>query len=219
MSAGDQQKEDRWLVIEPRMTGLLLVSVPPTQEHVRLRLSGPTPAITSHELLFWDRRGLGTLRLVNAKGLEEICGEARLGPDALMISCECFRERLCGSARAVKVALLDQHAVAGIGNLYAAEMLFLAGIDPRVRCQQISRPRWKRLHEVMQAVLHEAIELEGSTLSDATYRTALNEPGRYQARHRVYARNGQPCQQCGTVVRRIVQAQRSTFFCPKCQRR
>lgn len=219
MSAGDRQKEDRWLVIEPRMTGLLLVSVPPTQEHVRLRLSGPTPAITSHELLFWDRRGLGTLRLVNAKGLEEICGEARLGPDALMISCECFRERLCGSARAVKVALLDQHAVAGIGNLYAAEMLFLAGIDPRVRCQQISRPRWKRLHEVMQAVLHEAIELEGSTLSDATYRTALNEPGRYQARHRVYARNGQPCQQCGTVVRRIVQAQRSTFFCPKCQRR
>lgn len=219
MSAGDRQKEDRWLVIEPRMTGLLLVSVPPTQEHVRLRLSGPTPAITSHELLFWDRRGLGTLRLVNAEGLEEICGEARLGPDALMISCECFRERLCRSARAVKVALLDQHAVAGIGNLYAAEMLFLAGIDPRVRCQQISRPRWKRLHEVMKAVLHEAIELEGSTLSDATYRTALNEPGRYQARHRVYARNGQPCQQCGTVVRRIVQAQRSTFFCPKCQRR
>jgi len=119
----------------------------------------------------------------------------------------------------VKVALLDQRAVAGIGNLYAAEVLFLAGIDPRVRCRQLSRPRWRRLHSVMQEVLEEAVELEGSTLSDATYRTALNEPGRYQARHRVYGREAQPCPTCGTSIRRIIQAQRSTFFCPRCQRR
>ncbi len=212
------QNTHHWLVIEPRMTGLLLVAAPPTQEHVRLRLEG----CSQHgfqELLFWDRRGLGTIRLVDAAGLEALCGPARLGPDALAISADAFVARLRNSARSVKVALLDQRAVAGIGNLYAAEVLFLAGIDPRVRCRQLSRPRWRRLHSVMQEVLEEAVELEGSTLSDATYRTALNEPGRYQARHRVYGREAQPCPTCGTSIRRIIQAQRSTFFCPRCQRR
>jgi formamidopyrimidine-DNA glycosylase len=217
---GDQVAScQHWLVIEPRMTGLLLVAEPPTQEHVRLRLSGTCRRGLRQELLFWDRRGLGTIRLVDAVGLQQLCGPSRLGPDALTIESEAFVARLRSSARAVKVALLDQRAVAGIGNLYAAEMLFLAGIDPRVRCRQLSRPRWKRLHAVMQEVLAEAVELEGSTLSDATYRTALNEPGRYQARHRVYGREGQPCPVCGTAVRRIIQSQRSTFFCPQCQRR
>lgn len=207
----------RWLVVEPRMTGLLLVAEPPTQEHVRLRLGGESPAGRPAELLFWDRRGLGTLRLVDADGLARLCGEDRLGPDALEISAAELITRLGGSARAVKVALLDQKALAGVGNLYAAEILFRAGIDPRTRCSRLSRPRWRRLHAVMQEVLAEAIELEGSTLSDATYRTALNEPGRYQARHQVYGRAGQPCQVCGTDVTRIVQAQRSTFFCHACQ--
>lgn len=209
----------RWLVIEPRMTGLLLVAEPPSQEHVRLRLGGRCDRGSQQQLLFWDRRGLGTVRLVDAAGLEQLCGPSRLGPDALTIDTATFASRLRDSTRAVKVALLDQRAVAGIGNLYAAEMLFHAGIDPRVRCRQLSRVRWGRLHAVMQEVLAEAVELEGSTLSDATYRTALNEPGRYQARHRVYGREGQPCPACGTAIRRIVQAQRSTFFCPQCQRR
>lgn len=209
----------RWLVIEPRMTGLLLVSQPPTQEHVRLRLSGPTPRLASQELLFWDRRGLGTLRLVDAAGLAALCGPTRLGPDALLISSAELRERLGASSRAVKVALLDQKAVAGVGNLYAAEILHLAAINPRVSCRGLSRGRWQRLHRVMQEVLQEAVALEGSTLSDATYRTALNEPGRYQSRHRVYGREGLPCPTCETPVRRIVQAQRATFYCPRCQQR
>jgi formamidopyrimidine-DNA glycosylase len=206
-----------WLVVEPRMTGLLLVADPPTQEHVRLRLRGGGPHGSELDLLFWDRRGLGTLRLVGADGLERLCGQACLGPDALAISVEALIAKLGASSRAVKVALLDQKVLAGVGNLYAAEILFRAGIDPRTRCQRLTRPRWKRLHAVMGEVLAEAIELEGSTLSDATYRTALNEPGRYQSRHRVYARSGQPCDVCGTEILRIVQAQRSTFFCRQCQ--
>lgn len=219
LAGGREEAESRrgWLVIEPRMTGLLLVAKPPTAEHVRLRLSGRCPRGRRVELIFWDRRGLGTLRLVDACGLQRLCGPTRLGPDALTVSCDEFIARLKSSSRSVKVALLDQHAVAGIGNLYAAEILFLAGIDPRVRCSRISRPRWTRLHVVMQEVLAEAVALEGSTLSDATYRTALNEPGRYQSRHRVYGRTEQPCLTCGTPIRRIVQAQRSTFFCPQCQ--
>ncbi len=209
----------QWLVIEPRMTGLLLVADPPTQEHVRLRLSECGALKRSRGLIFWDRRGLGTVRLVDAEGLEKLCGPARLGPDALRISCDELTERLGRSTRAIKVALLDQRAVAGIGNLYAAEILFLAGINPQTRCQRLSRRRWQQLHAVVREVLEEAVELEGSTLSDATYRTALNEPGRYQARHRVYGRQGKPCPACGTAIRRIVQAQRSTFYCPKCQQR
>ena len=209
----------RWLVIEPRMTGLLLVAEPPTVEHVRLRLSGHGPGRRRQELIFWDRRGLGTLRLVDAGGLERLCGPERLGPDALTITADELAARLKGSQRAVKVALLDQRAVAGVGNLYAAEILFGAGISPRARCSQLSRPRWNRLQAVMKEVLEEAVELEGSTLSDATYRTALNEPGRYQSRHQVYGREGQACPSCGTAIRRIVQAQRSTFYCPQCQAR
>lgn len=209
----------RWLVIEPRMTGLLLVGGPPSEEHVRLRLRGTQIDGAAGGLLFWDRRGLGTVRLVDARGLEDACGPRRLGPDALQIGLPELVARLGDSARAVKVALLDQRALAGIGNLYAAEMLFAAGIDPRLRCRRLGRARWGRLHAAMRQVLAEAIELEGSTLSDATYRTALNEPGRYQSRHRVYAREGKPCGVCGTAIRRIVQAQRSTFFCPACQSR
>lgn len=209
----------RWLVIEPRMTGLLLVAEPPTVEHVRLRLSGQGTRQRRQELIFWDRRGLGTLRLVDADGLERLCGPERLGPDALTITADELAARLKASQRAVKVALLDQRAVAGIGNLYAAEILFGARVSPRARCNQLSRPRWKRLHAVMREVLEEAVELEGSTLSDATYRTALNEPGRYQSRHQVYGREGQACPSCGTAIRRIVQAQRSTFYCPRCQAR
>lgn len=209
----------RWLVIEPRMTGLLLVAEPPTREHVRLRLSGCGPGRRRRELIFWDRRGLGTVRLVDALGLEGLCGPERLGPDALTITAEELAARLKASRRAVKVALLDQHALAGIGNLYAAEILFGARVSPHARCNQLSRPRWNRLHAVMREVLEEAVELEGSTLSDATYRTALNEPGRYQSRHQVYGREGQPCPCCGAAIRRIVQAQRSTFYCPRCQAR
>lgn len=215
---GDRDRV-RWLVIEPRMTGLLLVAGPPSEEHVRLRLRGTHADGAAGGLLFWDRRGLGTVRLVDARGLEDVCGPQRLGPDALQIGLPDLVARLGDSARAVKVALLDQRAVAGIGNLYAAEMLFAAGIDPRMPCCQLGRARWERLHLAMRQVLEEAIELEGSTLSDATYRTALNEPGRYQARHCVYAREGKPCGACGTAIRRIIQAQRSTFFCPACQSR
>lgn len=210
--------DDQVIVIEPRMTGLVLVAEPPTTEHLRFRLSladGP-----HHELLFWDRRGLGTVRLLTAAQAAEVLSETKIGPDALAISAEELRQRLAPRRRAIKVALLDQQLVAGIGNLYAAEILHVAGIDPRVRCDRLSGPQWRRLHPAIAEVLREAILHEGSTLSDGTYRNALNQDGGYQNLHRVYDRAGQTCQRCGQgVIRRIVQAQRSSFFCPHCQRR
>lgn len=204
------------LVIEPRMTGLVLVTDPPTTDHLRLRLRLTQCPID--ELLFWDRRGLGTLRLLQADEQEAWLGSDRLGPDALQVTAEELQQRLGASRRAIKVALLDQRQVAGIGNLYASEALHVAGIDPRQACNRLSRPQWRRLQAAMVGVLQEAIEHEGSTLSDGTYRNSLNQAGSYQNSHRVYDRAGLPCPGCGVEIERIVQAQRSTFFCPRCQR-
>jgi formamidopyrimidine-DNA glycosylase len=124
------------------------------------------------------------------------------------------------SSRPIKVALLDQRAVAGIGNLYASEILHLVGIHPARSCRRLRPGDWPRLADAIHKVLETAIRYEGSTLSDGTYRNALNESGSYQAYHRVYDRAGERCLCCGRGrIMRIVQAQRSTFFCPLCQRK
>lgn len=209
--------DEALIVIEPRMTGLVLLADPPTRDHLRLRIrleDGPVD-----ELLFWDRRGLGTVQLF-APGEFNKHVEKRLGVDALEITADQLRDQLGHSRREVKVALLDQAAVAGIGNLYAAEILFLAGIHPQTRCDRLTRPQWLRIERATKIVLQQAIEHEGSTLSDGTYRNALNGEGGYQNYHRVYDRAGLPCPRCSRgVIVRIVQAQRSTFFCPRCQQK
>ncbi len=204
------------LILEPRMTGLVLIAEPPTREHLRLQIrltGGP-----HRDLWFWDRRGLGTVRLLDADQAVVWLNEARLGKDALEITAAELRQQLGLSRRPIKVALLDQKHVAGIGNLYAAEILHVAKISPLLGCDGLSSRQWTRLHAAIGQVLQEAIRYEGSTLSDGTYRNALNSSGSYQNHHRVYDRQGKPCLRCrGQVIERIVQAQRSTFFCPKCQ--
>jgi formamidopyrimidine-DNA glycosylase len=206
------------LIFEPRMTGLVLVADPPSQEHLRFRLDfsgGPIPHVW-----YWDRRGLGSVRLLSQRQLTDQLGSRQLGPDALALSADELRARLAASRRAIKVALLDQRAIAGIGNLYASEILHLACVHPAKRCSLLTLAQWQAIHAQMLAVLHDAIAHEGSTLLDGTYRNALNQNGGYQSMHRVYDRAGEECRQCGaaTVVR-IVQAQRATFFCPNCQRK
>jgi formamidopyrimidine-DNA glycosylase len=206
------------LVFEPRMTGLVLLADPPDVEHLRFRLglSGVAPT----QLLYWDRRGLGSVRLFSPARLQQEMVLGKLGPDALEVTAAVLRSRLQGSRRPIKVALLDQRAVAGIGNLYATEILHVAGIHPATRCDRLATSQWTKLHAAVQLVLEEAIRYEGSTLSDGTYRNVLNSPGQYQSQHRVYDRTGEPCRTCGRgIVQRVVQAQRSTFFCPICQRK
>ncbi len=207
-----------WLVIEPRMTGLMLVVEPPSAEHVRLVVDLAGSA-SPRRFLFWDRRGLGTIRLLDDRGLEAACGAATLGPDGLGITGDDLASRLGRSRRAVKAALLDQRAVAGIGNIYACEILFRSGIDPRVTCRRLGRAAWERVAAEARRVLAEAVRLEGSSIGDETYRTADSRPGRAQTMHRVYGRVGEPCRACGTVIERIVLAQRATFLCRHCQRR
>lgn len=205
------------LVFEPRMTGRVLLSEPPNRSHLRLVFDltgGPSP-----QLLFWDVRGLGVVQLLTPEQFERSLGSHRVGPDALGISGRELRERLGASRRPIKVAILDQRAVAGIGNIYASEILHRARVHPATPCNQLRTADWRRIHVQIRAVLEAAIACQGSTLCDGNYGTAQNEPGRFQDRHRVYQRAGQSCLGCGRVgIVRIVQAQRSTFFCPHCQR-
>ena len=206
------------IVLEPRMSGLILLRDAPDEEHLRLvfHVSGAR----ARRILFWDQRGLGVARLVSPAQFAHYYGAGKVGPDALDITPAALRQRLRPSARAIKVALLDQRAVAGIGNLYASEILHRAGIHPALSCNRLRPAHWRRLHAAMQEVLAEAIDHQGSTLRDGTYRIGRNEPGSYQLCHRVYQRAGQACLRCakGRIVR-IVQAQRATFFCPSCQRK
>jgi len=209
---------DHAVVIEPRMTGLVLLAEPPDEEHLRVGFhleDGPVET-----LWFWDRRGLGTVRLMSPEERVVMLGPEKLGPDALVVTAEEMKLRLGKSRRAIKVALLDQKAIAGVGNLYASELLYMAQIHPAKRCDQITMKQWRSIQECMALILNEAIKYEGSTLSDGTYRNALNVEGGYQNCHRVYGRKDERCPRCKTsVVQRIVQAQRSTFFCGNCQKK
>jgi formamidopyrimidine-DNA glycosylase len=206
------------LTIEPRMTGLVLLADPPDPGHLRLKFEFDGDW-DYNEVWFWDRRGLGTIRLYGPGELERHLLQSRLGTDALTFTPDDW-QRCCGkTARAIKVVLLDQKAVAGIGNLYASEILHHAGIHPGRAADSLKKGELQKLHAATKAILEEAIRYEGSTLGDGTYRNALNKAGGYQNVHRVYQKHGQPCSNCRRgVIERIIQAQRSTFFCPRCQR-
>lgn len=212
LSSGDR------LVIEPRMTGLLLLEDAPSKEHLRFewRLAGKGG---ERSIWFWDRRGLGTMSLYDEDEFAVAFGPSKIGPDALLMTFSEWKAACARTKRAIKVALLDQKMVAGIGNLYASEILHISGIDPRCPANELKPAKLLRMAKVIVDVLETAIRYEGSTLGDGTYRNALNADGGYQNQHRVYARDGEICLTCKkTPIERIVQAQRSTFFCPRCQR-
>jgi formamidopyrimidine-DNA glycosylase len=206
------------LILQPKMSGLVLLEAPPDPDHNRLYVEfDGQPEL---RLTYWDRRGLGTIELLPEMDIHQRIVAGRLGPDALEVSGEEFRRRLGGTKRAIKVALLDQKLIAGVGNLYASEMLHVARVHPAQPSDTLSSRKIELLRQAMLDILRTAIEHEGSTLSDGTYRNALNDPGSYQNQHLVYDRAGLPCSTCGKgIIERIVQAQRSTFFCPKCQHR
>lgn len=136
--------------------------------------------------------------------------DAGLTPQVLHAACK--RRKV-----AIKSLLLGGQVVVGAGNIYACEALFHAGIDPRTRCDRLSLARCERLLAALRHTLARALELGGSTLRD--FSDAHGMAGEFQAQAQVYGREGQPCRRCGATLRRIVQAQRSTFFCPGCQRR
>ena len=188
---------------------------------------GP-PGPHDHADLQTDR---GTLRLTDPRRFGAVVWSpaldqgaaasllARLGPEPFdpALTPERFHAGLQQRRVAVKQALLGGELVVGAGNIYASDALFEAGIDPRTRCDAIGPRRAARLLAAVRQVLAEAIAAGGSTLRD--FRDAHGSVGQYQGQARVYGRAGEACGRCGGPIRRIVQGQRATYYCPHCQRR
>ena len=165
-----------------------------------------------------DPRRFGSVDLVSTGELEQWPAFKALGPEPLggTIDGKWLKQRFAGRKAAVKLLLLDQRVVAGLGNIYVCEALFRAGIDPRKPVGKVSRVRLDALAQAIPAVLEDAIRVGGSTLKD--FAAPDGELGYFSKQFDVYDREGEPCQGCQGKVKRIVQGGRSTFFCPSCQR-
>lgn len=164
-------------------------------------------------VFFRDARKFGKVQLL-APG-ERSDRLDRLGTDALEITGRELFEATRRRKVAIKNLLLDQTVIAGTGNIYADEALFLAGVRPRRRAERVTRAECGALAEAVQSVMRRSIETGGSSISD--YVAPDGSDGRYQDERRVYARKGLPCLRCGTPIRRIVIGQRSAHYCPSCQ--
>ena len=191
------------------MTGRLLVS----QKDVPLPLH--THAVLSlgdgREVRFVDPRRFGRLSVVTEAG-----GYAGPGAEPTTISVEDFSKLFKGRKLAIKAALLNQSILHGVGNIYADESLFRAGIRPRKQAGRLTKSELARLHAALQKVLKHAIELGGSSVSD--YVDADGVRGFFQLEHKVYGRAGEDCRDCGTGLKKIVVGGRTTVYCPTCQR-
>jgi formamidopyrimidine-DNA glycosylase len=206
------------LLVHLRMTGKFLcigADMPlPTYAHVVFYLDD------DRRLVFCDMRQFGRMRLLKTKKLPALPQIEALAPEPLTddFSLAYFVETLSKSRRSLKQLLLDQTRILGLGNIYASEALFLARISPIKVAQSLSKLRASRLHQAIRDILQEAIDA-GSTLRiDLTDANGIYF-GTTERFWRVYERAGEPCVNCGAHIRRVVQGGRSTYFCPRCQKR
>jgi len=200
----------QWIV-HLGMTGRLLVTTPeaPVEPHTHARLA----LLSGREMRFVDPRRFGRLEFRELTRAKAFIGP---GSEPTTITPEDFAQLFRGRKLAIKAALLNQTLLHGVGNIYADESLFRAGIRPRRMAGRIKKAELARLHAAIQEVLQHAIALGGSSVSD--YVDANGVRGFFQLEHRVYLRTGQPCLVCGTPIQRILLAGRGTHFCPVCQR-
>lgn len=217
-------EDGRVLCVQLGMSGRLLLSQStqpqPPHTHAQWSVRPIDPVRGSHAsslvLRFVDPRRFGGLGAFES--FEALLQRAwsRLGPDALDLADSDLR-RLARGRRSIKATLLDQAALAGVGNIYADESLFLARIDPARRAGSLREHECDRLAAAVRAVLSRAVESGGSTLRD--YVDAQGRPGSAQSHHNVYGRSGQPCPLCARPLRSRLLAQRTTVWCPFCQPR
>jgi formamidopyrimidine-DNA glycosylase len=201
------------LVVNLGMTGRLMVvtdgSDPPLHTGVRMHLED------GRELRYHDVRRFGRLWRMTETAFAEWDAELGVEPLSDGFTVDRLRELAAKSKVAVKVWLMDQARVVGVGNIYASEALFRAGIDPRIPANELTRPQISKLRDAVQAVLRESIDFRGTTFLD--YRDASGQKGEFALRLKVYDREGEPCTTCGRPIERIVQGGRATFFCAHCQ--
>lgn len=195
----------QWIV-HLGMTGRLLVCSPETElakhTHAVVRLA------SGRELRFVDPRRFGRLAVIEKFSPP--------GAEPLSISPADFANLFRGRKTPIKSALLNQKLLSGVGNIYADEALYRAGVRPRRRAASLTGDELRLLHKGLKQVLQEAIRLGGSSISD--YVDSEGQEGFFQLKHRVYGREGEPCRKCGTPIKRVVIAGRSSHYCPKCQR-
>jgi formamidopyrimidine-DNA glycosylase len=202
----------QWIV-HLGMTGRLLVAdaETPVPQHTH----GILHLASGKELRFVDPRRFGRMEL-HGNPTQKTAPFAGTGQEPFDISPDQFAVLFRPRRTSIKAALLNQKLLHGVGNIYADESLFRAGIRPRRMARHLKRAELDRLHASLQTVLREAISLGGSSVSD--YVDAAGVAGFFQLEHRVYLRTGQPCLVCGTPIQRIVLAGRGTHYCPHCQR-
>lgn len=200
----------QWIV-HLGMTGRLLVTTPdsPVAPHTHARLT----LESGRELRFVDPRRFGRLEF---RDLRRGAAFSAPGDEPLTIGPTDFAALFRGRRLYIKAALLNQSLLAGVGNIYADESLFHAGIRPRRRANRVTRAELDRLRDALRKILTNAIRLGGSSVSD--YVDADGERGFFQLEHCVYLRTGEPCRRCQTPIRRVLVAGRGTHYCPKCQR-
>jgi formamidopyrimidine-DNA glycosylase len=212
----DGSREEAFLVIHLGMSGRIYFSepgeTPQLHTHVIFSISG------DRELHFRDPRRFGMVDLVPAALLEEDKRFSNLGVEPLSDECsaEYFFERSRKLRQPVKNFLMDGRRVVGVGNIYASETLFLAGVHPQRAAGRVSLKSWGRITAVVKEVLTEAIRQGGTTLND--FQGPDGTAGYFQVLLRVYGRGGEECLECSSIIRRKVLSGRSTFYCPRCQR-
>lgn len=221
----DNEGERLEMMVHLRMSGRLLLapagSERPAHTHVVMHLSGIS--VAPEELRFVDPRTFGEVVVCPADRVAEVIPELdRLGPDPIVdpFDARVLGDRLARTRMPIKSALLDQRVVAGIGNIYADEILHRARIKWDRTANRLSRVTLERLAAAVVEVLDDAVRAGGSTLDDTQYVDVEGVTGSYQEFHRVYGRAGLPCLTCGdALIRRTMRAGRSTSWCPVCQRR
>jgi formamidopyrimidine-DNA glycosylase len=203
------------LVINLGMTGRVITSDAPRASEMR-HIGVELDLDDGRRLLYDDARRFGHLDIRDAAGWAARDAELGLEP----LSAEHTGEALFGLTRSsimpIRNWLLDQKRLAGVGNIYAIEALFRAGVRPTRRARTLTRREAYALRDALHAVLQESIDARGTTISD--YRDAFGESGGFEQWLRVYDREGLPCTVCGTPIKRIVLTNRSAFYCPRCQR-
>jgi formamidopyrimidine-DNA glycosylase len=203
------------LVVNLGMTGRLVTSDAPRAgdlSHVAVAFE----LDDGRDLLYDDTRRFGLLQRYDAEGWAARDLELGLEPLSDAFNADALWALARATRTPVRNFLLDQRRVAGVGNIYALEALFRAGIRPTRRGQRITRAEAGRLRDALRDVLARAIEHRGTTFSD--YRDASGEAGGFEPLLEVYGREGRPCRRCGTPVKRTVLTNRSAFYCPECQR-
>ncbi len=202
-----------YLVAHLRMTGKFILSPPLAEppEHHRVWFHLEDGGL----LVFQDMRCFGTLQVVER--LEDSAGLSKLGVDpyAPEFTAGWLAEELARSRTPLKHWLMDQTRVAGLGNIYACEVMHGAGLSPERPAASLDGDDARRLWRVIRAVLDRAIRKNGTTISD--FQRVDEKFGEFQRYLKVYGREGEPCRACGTAIRRLRQQQRSTFYCPECQ--